>query len=192
MFWEALEIIRALFDGGYVTHRGTHYDVQSAKLFDRPEEPVQIGMSGRASGETAGQGGDFVIAVEPNAELVRMFHEAGGAGKPGVAQIPVCWGPDEAECRALAREQFRWAAGGWKVQAELPNPVNFDAYSQFVTEDDVAELVPCGPSVDGIAEGVRQFSEAGFERVALVQIGDRQREFCDFFEGELGEALRKL
>jgi G6PDH family F420-dependent oxidoreductase len=194
MFREAIEIIRRLFDGGYVTYHGEHFDVESAKLFDRPDEPPQIGIavSGPASCEIAGRQGDFVIAVEPDGELVRMFHEAGGEGKSGVAQIPVCWGEDEAECRRLAREQFRWAAGGWKVMAELPNPVNFAAYAQFVTEDDMAELVPCGPEVEGIVEGVKQFVDAGFDRVALVQIGNRQKEFCEFYESELGEALRAL
>ena len=195
MFVEAIEIIRTLFDGGgYVTYRGEHFDVEDAKLFDKPDEPPPIGVavSGHSSCEIAGEQGDFVIAVEPKGELIEMFHEAGGKGKPGVGQIPVCWGPDEAECLALAREQFRWAAGGWKVMAELPSPVNFDAYSQFVREEDIAQMVPCGPETEGIVEGVKQFVEAGFERVALVQIGDRQEEFCEFFESELGEALRAL
>jgi G6PDH family F420-dependent oxidoreductase len=194
MFVEAIEIIRTLFDGGYVTYRGEHFDVEDAKLFDRPEEPPPIGVavSGRPSCEVAGEQGDFVIAVEPKSELIEMFHEASGEGKPGVGQIPVCWGPDEAECRALAREQFRWAAGGWKVMAELPNPVNFDAYSQFVREEDIAQMIPCGPEAEGIVQGVKQFVDAGFDRVALVQVGDRQKEFCEFYESELAQALRGL
>jgi G6PDH family F420-dependent oxidoreductase len=194
MLLEAIEIIRALFEGGYVTYRGQHLDVEDAKLFDRPEEPVQIGVavSGRSSCEIAGELGDFVIAVDPESELIEMFHESGGDGKPGVGQIPVCWGPDEAECRALAREQFRWSAGGWKVMAELPNPINFDAYSQFVREEDIAQMIPCGPESEGIVQGVKKFVDAGFDRVALVQVGDRQKEFCEFYQSELAEALRAL
>ena len=38
MFVEAIEIIRTLFDGGYVTYRGEHLDVEDAKLFDKPDE----------------------------------------------------------------------------------------------------------------------------------------------------------
>src|SRR3954468_16829411 len=38
MLVEAIEIIRTLFDGDYVTYRGEHFDVEDAKLFDRPEE----------------------------------------------------------------------------------------------------------------------------------------------------------
>jgi G6PDH family F420-dependent oxidoreductase len=193
MFSEAIEIIRVLFDGGYVTYHGRYYDVESAKLFDRPEQPVEIGIavSGRQSCTIAGEQGDFVVAIEPKAELVEMFREAGGSGA-GVAQIPVCYGPNEEECRQIAREQFRWGANGWKVNAELPNPVNFDAATQLVSEEDMAALVPCGPDPEGIVQGVNQFVEAGFERVALVQIGDRQKEFCEFYEGELAPALRGL
>jgi G6PDH family F420-dependent oxidoreductase len=193
MFSEAIEIIRVLFDGGYVTYHGRYYDVESAKLFDRPEQPVEIGIavSGRQSCTIAGEQGDFVVAIEPKAELVEMFREAGGSGA-GVAQIPVCYGPNEEECRQIAREQFRWGANGWKVNAELPNPVNFDAATQLVSEEDMAALVPCGPDPEGIVQGVNQFVEAGFERVALVQIGDRQKEFCEFYEGELAPALREL
>jgi G6PDH family F420-dependent oxidoreductase len=194
MLAEAVEIIRALFGGDYVTYHGKHFAVESARLFDRPETPPAIGIavSGRQSCALAGRLGDLVIATEPKAELVQMFAGAGGAGKPAVAQLPVCWGPDEAACRALAREQFGWAVGGWKVQAELPNPVNFEAYARFVREEDIAELVPCGPSVEGIVRGVREFVDAGFGEVALVQIGDTQAAFCDLYARELAPALRAL
>ena len=44
MFVEAIEIIRTLFDGGgYVTYRGEHFDVEDAKLFDKPDEPPRSG-----------------------------------------------------------------------------------------------------------------------------------------------------
>ena len=42
---EAVEIIGALFGGGYVNYRGAHFDVDSAKLWDLPDEPVQIGIA---------------------------------------------------------------------------------------------------------------------------------------------------
>ncbi|MER7908064.1 TIGR03557 family F420-dependent LLM class oxidoreductase, partial [Streptomyces sp. NPDC095614] len=49
MLEEAVHIIRALFDGGYVTHHGTHFDVENAKLWDLPEQRVPIGIA--VSGE---------------------------------------------------------------------------------------------------------------------------------------------
>lgn len=193
MLVEAVEIIRELWTGGWVTYHGEYFAVESARLFDRPERPPEIGIaaSGRESCDIAGELADFLIAVEPRRDLVRMFSEAGGQGKPAVGQIPVCWGPDEAKCRQLAREQFRWAALGWKVQAELPNPVNFDAASRFVREEDLSELIPCGPGTGAIVQGVQRFAQAGFERVALCQIGEAQEEFCDFYTRELSAALRQ-
>ncbi len=45
MLAEAVEIIRALFGGGYVNHRGEHFDVESAKLWDLPDRPPPIGVA---------------------------------------------------------------------------------------------------------------------------------------------------
>ena len=194
MLVEAVEIIRQLFAGGYVTYHGKHYNVDGAKLFDRPETPPAIGIavSGKRSCGIAGRMADLVVAIEPKAELVQMFNEAGGAGKPAVGQIAVCWGPDEAACVKLAHEQFGWSLGGWKIQAELPNTVNFEAFTQAVTPEQVAQKVPCGPDPERIVQSVKQFVDAGYTEVALVQIGPRQPEFCDLFARELAPALRAL
>ena len=90
-----------------------------------------------------------------------------------------------------AHEQFRWFGGGWKVNAELPGPAGFAGATQFVRPEDVAESIPCGPDLDAIVEAVREFENAGFTDVALVQIGDeRQEEFLDVAEKELLPALR--
>ena len=92
---------------------------------------------------------------------------------------------------ARAHELFRWFGGGWKVNAELPGTAGFAGASQFVTEDDVAESIPCGPDLDGIVQAVREFEDAGFTDVALVQIGDEsQRDFLGVAEKELLPALR--
>ena len=58
--------------------------------------------------------------------------------------------------------------------------------------EDVAELVPCGPNVDAIVAAVGKFVDAGFTHVALVQVGDAQRELCEAYAGKLGAALREL
>ena len=69
---EAVEIIRQLFEGGYVRHRGHHFEFDSAKLWDLPEQapPIGIAVSGNQSAAIAGELADLVIAVEPKAELL--------------------------------------------------------------------------------------------------------------------------
>lgn len=68
--------------------------------------------------------------------------------------------PDRDAAVATAHEQFRWFAGGWKVNAELPGTSGFAAATQFVRPDDVAEAIPCGPDVAAHVEAVRPFVDA--------------------------------
>ncbi|MEJ7763510.1 MAG: TIGR03557 family F420-dependent LLM class oxidoreductase [Thermomicrobiales bacterium] len=45
MLSEAIDIIAALLSGDQVNYRGDHFDVESARLYDAPEVPVQIGVA---------------------------------------------------------------------------------------------------------------------------------------------------
>ncbi|WP_354638044.1 LLM class F420-dependent oxidoreductase [Kitasatospora camelliae] len=194
MLAEALGIIRDLFAGGYVTRHGRHFDVDAARLWDLPEEPPPIGVavSGEHSCALAGRLTDLVIAVEPDASLVDAFARHGGSGKPAVGQLPVCWDPDRDTAVKRAYEQFRWFGGGWKVNAELPGTAGFAAASSFVRPEDVAGAVPCGDRVEEFVAAVRPFTEAGFDQVALVQVGgESQPAFLDWAESTLLPALRE-
>ncbi len=193
MLEEAVEIISALFDGGYVNFNGAHFQVDSAKLWDRPEvrTPIGIAVSGRQSCQLAGLHADVMIAVEPEANLGSMFDEAGGRGKPRVGQIPVCFDEDRQAAVARAHRTFKWFGGGWKVNAELPGTQAFDDASQFVRPEDVASAIPCGSDVSEFTAAVQKFTDAGFSHVALVQIGgDDQLPFIAWAEKELLPALR--
>ncbi|MFI6978965.1 LLM class F420-dependent oxidoreductase [Embleya sp. NPDC050154] len=195
MLGEAVEIIRALFAGGYVDHHGTHFDVESAKLWDLPDRPPPIGIavSGRQSCALAGRLADLVIATEPEGGLLTEFDRHGGTGKPRVGQLPVSYDPDRSVAIARAHEQFRWFGGGWKVNSELPGTAGFAGATQFVRPEDVAESIPCGDDVDAFVDAVRPFVEAGFTEVALIQIGgETQHAFLDWARDNLLAALREL
>ncbi|MDQ3978670.1 MAG: TIGR03557 family F420-dependent LLM class oxidoreductase [Actinomycetota bacterium] len=195
MLGEALEIIKPLLAGETVTFRGRHLDAEAARLWDVPSDPppVAVAVSGPQSCALAGAHADAMIAVEPKAELGAQFDEAGGAGKPRIGQAGICYDADEATGRKRAHEQFRWFAGGWEVMAELPGPDHFAAASQSVREEDIAGQVPCGPALDRHVEAVKQFVDAGFTHVAVVQIGGAHQEpFLEWAESELLPALRRL
>ncbi len=195
MFVEALKIISALFAGGYVNFSGQHYRVDSAKLWDLPDQrvPLATAVSGHQGIEHFAGLADGMIATEPRAELCRAWDDAAGNGRSRkIGQIPICWDPDRDAAVRRAHDQFRWFAGGWKVNAELPGPTGFAAATQFVTESDVAEHIPCGPDVDRIVAAVAPYWQAGFTDVALVQVGgDHQDDFLDFAKGQLLPALRE-
>jgi len=194
MLVEALEIISALLEGGVVNYRGEHFQADQARLWEPPEKPVPIGVavSGPESCRLAGARADLMVAVQPEPKLRELYEEAGGSGSR-VGQVAVAYDADRDAAVARAREQFRWFGLGWKVMAELPNPDAFDAASSSVTPEEVAESIPCGPDVDAHVEAVKPFLDAGFDEVALVQIGgDRQGEFIAWAERELLPALRAL
>jgi G6PDH family F420-dependent oxidoreductase len=193
MLVEAVELIRELFGGGYVDRAGRHFRVDSAKLWDRPDRPVPIAVA--VSGEQGVRAfaplADAMIAVEPDGDLCAAWDDASGGSSRKIGQIPICWDPDTGTAVRRAHEQFRWFGGGWKVNAELPGTPAFAAATQFVTPDDVAGSIPCGPDPDRIVEAVSAYWKAGFTDVALVQIGDeRQAEFLDWAPRHLLPALR--
>jgi G6PDH family F420-dependent oxidoreductase len=200
MLVEAIAIIRRLFSGEIISHGGDHYRVDSARLWDLPDRPVELGVavSGDTSIERFAPLADHLVAVEPDAELVSSWNDVDGApaigagGTRAVGQIPICWDPDRDAAVARAHDQFRWFAGGWAVNADLPTTRGFAGATQFVRPEDVADNIPCGPDLDQIVEAVSAFWEAGFTDIALVQVGDDSMN--DFFEhaaGPLLEALRK-
>jgi G6PDH family F420-dependent oxidoreductase len=191
MLGEAVEVIRMLWEGGFVNHRGTHFEVESAKLYDLPSVPPRIGIagSGKQSTELAAELGDFLIATEPKPDIVSSYGEAGGTGE-AVGQFPVCFGEPSASLRLL-HEQFRWGGLGWKVKSELPGTSAFEAATEFVREEDLSSFGVWGTEVEPYVDRVRAFVGAGFSRVSLVQVGDAQAEFCEWYASTLKPALAK-
>jgi hypothetical protein len=106
--------------------------------------------------------------------------------------VPLSWASDEAEAARSAREMFRFGLTGWKVQSELPNPVNFEAATAFITEDDMREVFGVGPETSAHLAVAQQFVDAGYDHLALVNAGPDPDGFLDFFASELAEPLREL
>ena len=194
MLDEAIEIMRELWKGDYVTFHGEFYDVEQARLFDLPDEQIPIGVAagGKQAAELAAEAGEFLITTSPDAEVIDAFNNAGGKGQAVVGQLAVCWGTDEAAARKLAHEQFAWTIGGWKIKSELVGPPSFQELADLATEEMVADAVPCGPDLDQIAEAVKPYVDAGFTEISLTQIGPDQEGFCKIFQQELGAKLRTL
>jgi G6PDH family F420-dependent oxidoreductase len=195
MLAEAVEIISALFDGGNTNYHGKHFQVDSAQVWDLPDERVPIGLavSGPASCAMAGERADVMVATEPKPDLVKAFDANGGKGKAKVGQIAICYDADRETAVRRAHDQFRWFGLGWKVNADLPGPSSFEAATQFVRPEDVAEQLPCGPDVEEHVEKIRPFIDAGFTEIALVQIGGgHQDAFFPWAQERLLPALRSL
>jgi G6PDH family F420-dependent oxidoreductase len=172
MLEEAITIIRELHTGELVTWEGQYFRVDSARVWDCPSDGVPLGIAVSSANGAGrfGELGDHLITTEPDSEILDGWSGAADARKIG--QIPICWGPDKDEAIEMAHDQFRWFAGGWGINSDIPTPHGFTAASQFVRPEDVAEQIACGPDLDELAESVRAYEAAGFTDVALVQVGD--------------------
>lgn len=192
MLREALEIIALLWQGGYHSYDGEYLSLEDARVFDLPDElpAIAVAASGAASARIAAELGSGLFAVEPDAELVSAFEGAGGSG-PRYGEASIAWGPDADAALDHAWKMNSWSMTGWKVMAELPNPVNFEAASAIVHREDVAEKIPAGPAVADHVEAVVPFADAGFDHVALMNAGPDVDGFFGFFADELRPALEQ-
>jgi G6PDH family F420-dependent oxidoreductase len=193
MFREALEIIRLLWRGGYRSYEGKHLQLEDARVFDLPEElpVIAVAASGPASARIAADLGDGLFATDPDANLVSTWQQLGGKG-PAYAEMSLAWAPDEDTAARAVLDTNRFALAGWKVQAELPNPVNFAAASASVTAEQVRAGFACGPDVSRHLEVAQQFVNAGFDHLVTLNAGPDPDGFMDFFARELASPLRAL
>ena len=102
MLEEAVHVIRTLWQGGARDHRGRHYRVEHCRVYDLPEQPPPIVISGfgRKAVELAARIGDGYCTVGPDAESVKRFR-AGASGNGHIVQggLKVCWAEDAARRR---------------------------------------------------------------------------------------------
>jgi G6PDH family F420-dependent oxidoreductase len=191
---EAIEIIRQLWRGGYQSHHGRHYTVENARLYTLPETlpPLMIAAGGPKSAEVAARLGDGLIGTSPDDKMLTKFDEAGGRGKPKIAELGVCWAADERSARRTAHEWWPTAAMESSLSWELPLPKHFQDVATLVTEDAVAESIVCGPDVDRHVEAIKKYADAGYDHVCIHQIGPDQQGFLKFYERDVMPRLSKL
>ena len=128
-----------------------------------------------------------MVAVDPDAQLVNEYKQTGGKGRR-IGQVALSYDKDEGKAREYAM-RFKFGAPGWKVMSELPNPINFDAATELVTFDDLSDSIATGPDPQVHADAVRQFIDAGFDEVCVVQVGDDKEGFMRFWADEVAPLL---
>src|SRR5687767_14927765 len=156
MLEEAIEVMRLLWSGGNHSHRGRHYTVENARLYTLPDEPPAVIVSGFGPKaiDLAARVGDGYCATMPEASFVERYRANGGGG-PTQGGAKVCWGADEAACRALAYRLWPNEGLPGELAQILPTPRHFEQAVELVTEDMVTETVPCGPDLGKHVEALR-------------------------------------
>jgi G6PDH family F420-dependent oxidoreductase len=108
MLEEAVELIRELWAGEVVTRQGRHYQVDTARIYTRPDQPPPIYMSafGPKSLEVAGRIADGFICTQDDADMVSTFKEKSG-GKPAQGGYKVGWADTETRASTTPTDSGR-------------------------------------------------------------------------------------
>jgi G6PDH family F420-dependent oxidoreductase len=179
MLDEAIEVIRTLWQGGVQSHRGRHYRVEHCRVYDLPEPPPKIIVSGFGpkSVELAARIGDGYATVGPDADSVQQFRSNAKDGAVVQGGLKVCWGEDEAQARKTVYRLWPNEALPGELAQILPTPAHFEQASELVTEEMATDDVPCGPDVDDHVKAIKAYEDAGFDELYINQIGPEQDAF---------------
>jgi coenzyme F420-dependent glucose-6-phosphate dehydrogenase len=187
MLEEAVSLIRRLWEGETLSHRGRYYRVENARIYSRPDQPppILVAGSGKKATALAGRIGDGFIGTKPDAEVVKSFEDAGGRGKPRYGQMTVCWAADEAAARKTAHAVWPTAGMPGELSQELKLPAHFEQVAQTVSEEDVAKVIVCGPDPQRHLDRIHEYQKAGFDHVYVHQVGADQEGFFRFYQREV-------
>lgn len=190
MMEEAVTVIRKLWKGGMITHRGAHYTVEAARVYEAPAEPIPIIVSGFGPEaiDVAARTGDGFITVQPDPEAVERYRSAGGSGVL-VGALKCCWGPDRDDAVALAHHRWRNDALPGELAQTLPAPAHFTQATQLVTPQMIGDSIPAGPDPGEYVQAIGAFADAGFDEVYVQHIGDDIAGFLDFFTTQVQPKL---
>jgi coenzyme F420-dependent glucose-6-phosphate dehydrogenase len=201
---EAIELIRALWTGEKVTHRGAHYQTRQAKLYTRPDEPIPIYISTMVpnSARFAGKYGDGLITVggeEPETyrEIFRNF-EAGAreAGKdpsrmPRMVELAVDYTDDEE--KAIESRLAYWA--GTFIPAlftqKIYTPKMSEENGKVVGRDTVKQSVCISADPETHVKFAQQYVDLGFDHLFFHAAAPDQRAFLEGYGRDVLPRLRE-
>jgi G6PDH family F420-dependent oxidoreductase len=191
MLEEAVELMRRLWSGEVVTVRGEHYDVDTARIYTLPDEPVPVYVSafGPKALDVAARIGDGFINTNDDADAVREFKEKSG-GKPCQGGVKVAWADTEDE--GIDHAHRLWANSGLpgELSQVLPSPKHFEQASQLVTRDSTAQSVVAGNDIDQHVDQLRSYVDAGYDEVYVANMGPNYLAMIDAYGRDVLPRLR--
>jgi G6PDH family F420-dependent oxidoreductase len=192
MLEEAIEVMRRLWRGGMQSHRGRHYRVQQARIYDLPDTPPKIIVSGFGpkSIDLAARIGDGFCTTGPDEDAVNRFRSGARDGAVVQGGLKVCYGRDESEARRTVHRLWANEALPGELAQILPVPAHFEQAMALVSEEKAVEDTPCGPDLDKHIEAIQAYADAGFDELYVNQIGPEQDAFFKAYREDVLPGLR--
>ena len=202
---EAIELIRALWTGEKITHKGIYYQTRQAKLYTPPREPIPLYVSTMApnSARFAGKNGDGLITVggeTPDSYRAMFENFAAGAkevGKsatemPHIVELAVAYTDDEE--KAIEFRKMYWA--GVFVPAlfteKIYTPNMSERNGKVVGRDTIKESVCISADPDDHIQFAQRYIDIGFNHLIFHSAGPNQRAFLEGYGRDVLPQLRRI
>jgi coenzyme F420-dependent glucose-6-phosphate dehydrogenase len=193
MLEEAIEVVRGLWKGESFTHRGRHYTVEDARIFDLPDTlpPIVISAFGEEAVKLAARIGDGLWITGLERDVIEKYREHGGKG-PVWSQLSLCWGPDRDDAVDQAYRIWPNTALTGQLAQDLRTVEHMEQAVKMVDRSDIEKAVPCGPDPGPIIESIEKAASIGVDHIYLHQIGDPLDGFIDFWRNEIRPKIEGL
>ena len=191
---ECAEVMRRLWDGENVTHRG-HVTVEDATLYTRPDDaPPLVGAAlSESTAAWLAEWADGMITVgTPDQErmerLVEAFRER-APEKPVYVKVQLSYDEDEEAALEGAYEQWRTNCVPGPVTENLRTTEQYDRVGETVTREAVKRNVRVSADLDQHVEWLRRDLDIGFEKIVLHNVNTNQEAFIERFGEDVLPAL---
>lgn len=184
---KGVEMIRRLWRGESVTETDPPLQADSARLWTLPEKPPAIyaAVLSEESAAAAGRWADGIITVRKSVAELRAIRKAfytnGGAGKPVVLQLQLCWAQHKAEALRMAHDQWSHIALPGEKFAHLKEPEDIDAAAARVTVADVEKALFISDDPADHLDFIRVHAALGFDEIYLHNAAGNQPAFITRF-----------
>jgi len=191
MLEEAVALIRELWTGEVVSHRGRHYTVEHARIYNVPAKPPEIFVSafGPKALEAAARIGDGYIGTSPDPDLVKRFKELTG-GRPAQAGAKVAFAPSKEEGWEHAHRLWPNAGLPGELAQILPTPEHFEQATELVTMESTRESVVAGDDPDDHLKQIQEYADAGYDELYLANMGPHHQDMIEFYGKHVLPALQ--
>src|SRR5215467_1502760 len=172
---EAVEIIKKLWEGGFVDYQGEYYHLKGANLYMKASIPVVMSALGPKMAKVVGKYGDGIITVTKTPEYVKnvLFpavkegcKEAGRSFDDmiKVVELDMAHGKDYDTAIKSVR---KWAATliNEMFTTDISDPRKIEARGMEVTDEQLAEVFPIGTDEEAFIKAIEQNFNCGFQHV---------------------------
>ncbi|HEX6121612.1 MAG TPA: TIGR03557 family F420-dependent LLM class oxidoreductase [Ktedonobacterales bacterium] len=193
---EGIEVIRKLFSGKVIKHRGEHFRVESARLYTLPATPppIYIASSGPINSERAGRIADGLITVGASDDKIRTLLDrfAKGAREAGkdpsalarIVQLHLSYASTQQE--AVAQAVREWPNGGMAFpKADIRNPEDFAAMATIVRPENFEGRVFMSADLGAHRAHLQHYIDLGFDEIDIHNVGRNQDAFIEDFGREV-------